>query len=140
VWVRLPTKTDASKRTLIIPDMPILVKALQRSLQDQGDSELLFPSEAGTPILPRNLATSFKRILKRAGLPAIIRFHDLRHTAGSWALAHRQDIKTTQEMLGHTLASTTSDLYGHVLQERKRDTVNTTVKKAFEWVSEGEAA
>jgi integrase len=148
-WRRLPTKTDASKRTLVIPDMPALVRALRRSLDDQRDNELLFPSEAGTPIIPRNLATSFKRICVRANIGVVvlkdgrksstIRFHDLRHTAGSWALAHGQDLKTTQEMLGHTMASTTSNLYGHVLQERKRDTVNTTVKKAFGWVTaEGE--
>lgn len=149
-WRWLPTKTDASKRTLIIPEMPVLVKALRRSLSDQSECELLFPSEKSTPILPRNLNRAFKAICVRANIGVItlkngqksstIRFHDLRHTAGSWALANGQDIKTTQEMLGHTLASTTSDLYGHVLQERKRDTVNTTVKKAFGWVSNEDEA
>jgi integrase len=35
----------------------------------------------GTPYYPKNVLRSLRVALKRAGLPQIIRFHDLRHTA-----------------------------------------------------------
>jgi integrase len=123
------TKTEASQRTLTIPDM--LIPDFARQLQEQPECSLLFPSGARTYILPRNLVRQFKGLLDDAGLPRVIRFHDLRHTAGSWALAHGMDIKTTQEMLGHTQASTTINTYGHPLKERRANVVNTAVNKGF---------
>lgn len=124
-----PTKTEASRRTLTLPEL--LVPDLERQLQEQPDCSLLFPSEAGTYIRPRNLSRQFKLLLKEAGLPASTRFHDLRHTAGSFALAAGMDVKTTQEMLGHTQASTTLNVYGHSLRERRANVVNTVVNAAF---------
>lgn len=47
------------------------------------------------------------RIKKRAGLPAALRFHDLRHTAGSLGHAAGLTQKQIQIMLGHKQASTT---------------------------------
>lgn len=124
------TKTEASQRTLTIPDL--LVPDFERQLQEQPECILLFPSAAGTHILPRNLVRQFKEcILPKAGLPDDIRFHDLRHTAGSWALANGMDIKTTQEMLGHAQASTTINVYGHPLKERRATVVNTAVNNGF---------
>ena len=41
-------------------------------------------------------------------------FHIFRHTAGSIVHAHSRDLKLTQELLGHTRISTTSDIYVHV--------------------------
>jgi integrase len=45
------------------------------------DHGLIFPSGAGTPLSGGNLNRAFKALLKRAGLPPMIRFHDLRHAA-----------------------------------------------------------
>lgn len=126
---RVPTKTDASKRSVYIPDL--LIEPLRRVLEEPANGSLLFPSEVGTPISPRNLVRQFKALLKKAGLPDTIRFHDLRHTAASFALANGMDIKTTQDMLGHAQASTTLDIYGHVLKENKRVVVNDVVNRAF---------
>ena len=75
--------------------------------------------------------SQFVALLKKAELPDTIRFHDLRHTAASFALANGMDIKTTMEMLGHAQASTTLDIYGHVLKENKRVVVNDVVNRAF---------
>jgi integrase len=83
----------------------------------------------------------FKALLKKAGLPATIRFHDLRHTAASFALANGMDIKTTMEMLRHAQASTTLNIYGHVLKESKRVVVNRAFKDVVtEAKSQQEAA
>ena len=126
---RVPTKTEASKRTVTIPEK--LVTLLERALAEQMECSLLFPSRVGTPINPRNLIRQFKELLTKAGLPDTIRFHDLRHTAASYALANGLDVKTTMEMLGHSQASTTLNIYAHVLKENRRDAVNVAVNKAF---------
>lgn len=127
--VRMSPKTEASRRTVVIPD--ILVPLLEKALSEQPECTLLFPSEAGTPILPRNLVRQFKNLLTDAGLPSTIRFHDLRHTAATFALSNGLDVKTTMEMLGHSQASTTLNIYAHVLKENRQNVVNTVVNKAF---------
>lgn len=39
-------------------------------------------------------------------------------------LAEGDDIKTVSEMLGHSQASTTLNIYGHILEGRKRAAVD----------------
>ena len=53
-----------------------------------------------------------------------IRFHDLRHTAGSMLVNQGHTIKQVQEFLGHEKASTTLDIYTHVSMEGKKDTAD----------------
>jgi len=66
----------------------------------------------GKPFNPDYVSRRFKKILEKNDLP-IIRFHDLRHTAGSLLLADGVDIKTIQKFLGHSQASTTVNTYLH---------------------------
>jgi integrase len=47
-----------------------------------------------------------------------VRFHYLRHTNASLLMAEGVDIQTIRNRLGHAKASTTSDMYGHVLDDR----------------------
>ncbi|HEV8194126.1 MAG TPA: tyrosine-type recombinase/integrase, partial [Ktedonobacterales bacterium] len=54
------------------------------------------------------------KLVRKAGLP-YSRFHDLRHTAATLVLARGMPVKAVSEMLGHANASTTLNLYGHVL-------------------------
>ena len=60
-----------------------------------------------------------KVLLKEAGLPHI-RFHDLRHTFATHALASGVDAKTLSGILGHTNASFTLDTYTHVTPDMQR--------------------
>jgi site-specific recombinase XerD len=41
-------------------------------------------------------------------------FHLFRHSAGSIVHSITRDVKTTQELLGHSRLSTTADIYTHV--------------------------
>lgn len=60
-----------------------LVQAFSKNKSDISN-ELVFPSEAGTPIEMNNFYVRvFKPLLAKAGLRKI-RFHDLRHTFGSY--------------------------------------------------------
>ncbi len=82
--------------------------------QDQG---LVFPSQVGTPLFARNLQRHFKALLKRAGLPQTIRFHDLRHTCATLLLRQGVNPKFVQELLGHADISLTLNVYSHVLPD-----------------------
>ncbi len=74
----------------------------------------------GTPLDKANMGKGFKRLLSRAGLPAM-RFHDLRHCCASLLLAQNVHPKVVQEILGHSQISMTLDLYSHVLPAAKSD-------------------
>jgi integrase len=79
------------------------------------DHGLVFCTRAGRPLDFHNLrVTSFKPLLKKAGLPDI-RFHDLRHTCATLLLSRGHHPKLVQELLGHASVALTLDRYSHVL-------------------------
>ena len=56
----------------------------------------------------------FERLTRRAGLPRI-RFHDLRHTHASLALAAGVHPKVVSERLGHADIALTLNTYSHAI-------------------------
>ena len=86
-------------------------------------NQLVFCNEIGGPYIPSSaLRSGFARILRRAELPRI-RFHDLRHTCATLALAARINPKVVSEMLGHSTIAITLDIYSHVLPDMQQDAV-----------------
>ena len=72
-------------------------------------------------------------LLKQAGLPSI-RFHDLRHTFATHALASGVDAKTLASILGHTQASFTLDTDAHVtgdMQKRASEIVGSFMENSM---------
>ena len=69
------------------------------------------------PVTPYN---RLKVLLRYAGIPPI-RFHDLRHTFATHAMANGVDPKTLSSILGHTNASFTLDTYTHVTGEMHKN-------------------
>ena len=82
----------------------------------------MFCTATGAPLSNRSVVRAFKRTLARAGLRDL-RFHDLRHSAASFALAHGVPFKVVQELLGHSTIAVTSGTYAHIVGEAKRDAV-----------------
>ena len=78
----------------------------------------------GCPLSPDYISHHFKFLLERNKLPHI-RFHDLRHTAGSLLLEDGVDIKIIQEFLGHSQASTTTNIYLHSIVRGGHVTANS---------------
>jgi integrase len=119
-------KTTKSRRSVKLTTRA--AEALREHLQRQlaeiekmgdlyRDDGLIFSTTVGTPINPRNLTgRSFKPLLKRAGLPQRVRFHDLRHTAATLLLSRGVHPKLVQDLLGHATIAITLDTYSHVLQ------------------------
>ena len=93
-----------------------LGKRLQHVAGLWRDHGLVFPSTVGTPLDHRNLARSFKTLLKSAGLPQAFRLYDLRHTCATLLLSRNVHPKYVQELLGHASISQTLDTYSHVLK------------------------
>jgi integrase len=130
------TKSKASKRTLhIIPETKEYLMSLQRR---QTENRLLIGSsynvndhvcvwDDGKPFIPDYISQRFAKILKKHDLPHI-RFHELRHTAGSLLLERGLTAKQIQEYLGHERVATTLDIYGHLSVEGKKEAANTMGK------------
>lgn len=78
-----------------------------------GESGLVFTTAIGTPLDPRNVIRSWHRLLDAHGI-ARRPFHTCRHTAASLLLAEGVPLKVVQEVLGHSLLSTTADIYAHL--------------------------
>ena len=74
----------------------------------------------GVPFEPSYVSRGFKRLLKRHGLPEI-RFHELRHTAGSLLLESGMNPKQIQEYMGHEDVQTTLETYTHLTIEGKAE-------------------
>lgn len=124
------TKSRASKRDLYLPKglkqyLLTLRERTETHKQLFGkayhDGEHICQWPDGRSYTPDYVSRRFKRILELNGLPQI-RFHDLRHTAGSLLINQGQSVKQVQEFLGHEKASTTLDIYTHLSFEGKKDT------------------
>jgi integrase len=80
-----------------------------------GAHDLVFPNGAGKPEDHANLLhRGFYPALRRAGLRKI-RFHDLRHTYASLLIANGENVKRIQSLMGHSSATVTLDVYGHLM-------------------------
>lgn len=75
----------------------------------------------GTPFLHSNVHRAFKASLTRAGLPATVRFHDLRHAHATTLRAGGIDLKTVSERLGHSNIGATANIYTHSVAQADRD-------------------
>jgi integrase len=75
-----------------------------------NDHGLVFATKSGLPIDQRNLRSSFRRRMIKAGLPNDIRLYDLRHSCASLLLAANVHPKVVSERLGHGSVIITLDV------------------------------
>ena len=113
------TKTETGTRKIVLPPS---TAELLRKRKETAVSEWIFPNiyEPEKPMHPDYAYHRLKTLLKQAELP-LIRFHDLRHTFATHALAGGVDAKTLSGILGHTNASFTLDTYTHVTTDMQRN-------------------
>ncbi len=96
--------------------------------------EVLFFRERGKPICHEDFVDRFfNRDVKEWGGKRI-RFHDLRHSGISLMIASGLDIKTVQEIGGHTDIKTTMN-YAHLLAERIKFAARNFVIQPSEQIS-----
>jgi integrase len=127
----LEPKTDKSRRMIVLPGFVVealKVHLAKRDLLSKAsnwkETGLVFTTDIGTPVSPRNLIRHFKIKLEKAGLPEI-RFHDLRHTTASILLENNVHPKIVQELLGHSTVTLTLNTYSHIINPLSRVAADT---------------
>lgn len=85
------------------------------------DDDLVFATEAGTPIDAGNfLSRTHYPLLVEAKLPRV-RFHDLRHTAATLLLEEGVHPRAVAERLGHATPALVMNTYGHVTERMQKE-------------------
>ena len=122
------TKTGEERKVGIGPRTAEALKAHRaRQLEERmaarswEDPGLVFPNARGKVRRRDSVMRSLRSLLKEAGLPAQIRFHDLRHTAATLAIRQRMPIHVVSKMLGHSDPAMTLRRYAHVLDDMRED-------------------
>jgi len=122
-------KTDAGRRSIPLPEGVLieLIAHRKRQLIEKlaaGEiwemSGLVFTTELGKVIEPRNFLRKYYKLLKNADLYHL-KFHAAsRHTFATRLLEANEHPKVVQELLGHASIVLTLDTYSHVLPEIKQ--------------------
>ena len=120
-------KTRKGERYVTVSPDVLEVLAQHRAIQEAEakalgdawtDSGLIFTSEVGTLIHPRNFERSFKGLLKDAKVTTA-RLHDLRHLHVSLLVSKGLDPRSIADRVGHTNPSFTLDVYSHMFATQR---------------------
>lgn len=120
---RGPLKTAASYRTVDVDGetMALLKRHRKEQLQERlrlreiwRDENLVFTTEDGGAIDPRNFLRSFYGLARKARVPKI-RLHEVRDSHASQLIIAGTHPKVVQERLGHSSMAMTLGLYAHVM-------------------------
>ncbi len=129
-----PPKTEASYRTVPLPQVVLDALAAHLAAFPAGSSGLVFTTSAGEPIRRTAFSANVWRpAVGRAGLPAGTHFHDLRHYFASLLIRHGESVKVVQARLGHASAAETLDTYSHLWpdsEDRTRAAVDSVLGAA----------
>jgi Phage integrase family len=90
---------------------------------------LVFCTPEGRPLDPNGFQ---KKEFTNAVIAAQIgdvRFHDLRHTYGSWKIAQGEDILYVSAQMGHADAAITLKIYSHLLKKDRPEACSSVVPR-----------
>jgi integrase len=113
-----PTKTGAGLRTVTLPT--VAAEALAEHLSvyaEAGPEGLVFPAERGGPIRRSNFTRRVWIPTTRVAGVEGLRFHDLRHTAATLAVAAGASTRELMVRMGHS-SSAAALRYQHVMAGR----------------------
>mgnify|MGYP001043652611 CR=1 FL=1 len=100
-----------------------LLRYLEKARTDMisdGESEYLFVNCSGQPMSRQGFWKLLKYYAKKAGIAADITPHTLRHCFAAHLVENGADLRSVQEMLGHSDISTTQ-IYANLNQNRIRE-------------------
>jgi len=117
-------KTKAGRRMVQLSAFGLteLNQHRQRMLAEGQDVKegLVFCDQRGGYLRKSNITRrSFRSIMKKAGVPCI-RFHDMRHSAASLAIASGVNALVIQHRLGHSRIEVTLGTYGHLFENAQQ--------------------
>jgi len=129
-------KTERSRRTLPLSPQMVALLTVHKDKQSAErlragnqwqDTGLVFTTELGTAVDPRNVLRTVEIAAKKAGITkdgGRIGVHSLRHSAANGWLENGIHIKAVSDLLGHSSISITGDLYGHLSTETAQKAVD----------------
>ena len=94
------------------------------------DQALVFADEFGGALPPKRVTKSFGRAVERAGLPKLSP-HGLRHSFATIALGAGVLTKVVADVLGHSSATITADIYSHPTDPMTRDASDRVAAAMF---------
>lgn len=125
-------KTKTSFRKILIDDATL--STLKRWKKDQikiyfrngkhfeGDDNFIFTNESADWVHIKNFTRYFKNFIRDHDFKPITP-HGLRHTHASLLFAAGVEPKSISDRLGHSTVQITLDLYTHITEEQRSDTV-----------------
>lgn len=129
-------KTFRSRRPIRLDDDTVAVlrahKARQNEIRlgagpDWADNDLVFCEPTGGPIDAATVLKWFQRIAQAAGL-GHVRFHALRHTAGTLMAAAGINPRFIADRLGHANATFTINTYVHTTKSGELEAAEAVAK------------
>lgn len=130
-------KTKNSKRVISID--PATLSILKSWKKDQikiyfkngkhfeGDENFIFTNQRGDWVHIHNFIRYFKRFIADNSLKPITP-HGLRHTHASLLFSAGVEPKNISDRLGHSTVQITLDLYTHITEEQRSDTVEKLIE------------
>lgn len=122
---RFQTKSGAERRVPVVGDALAVLARLNAARPDASADGLVITGRSGEQISTYRLSHSFKRYVRLARLDDRFRFHDTRHTCGSWLAMKGVSLRVIQQILGHKTITTT-EIYSHLSPNVVRDAMERT--------------
>lgn len=124
-----PPKTESAHRTVVVPTQITqrLCDHIEMFVNKRGRDDLVFTSVMGSPLLNRTFAPYWRRAVADTQL-SDVRFHDLRHLAGTEAATAGASLREVMARMGHA-SSAASLRYLKVAEIRDRDIANAIARR-----------
>ena len=126
---------DANKERLIPfgaqakNSLLVYLNGVRTRLLDGNESDVLFPNCSGEPMSRQGFWKIIKYYASKAGIKSDITPHTLRHSFAAHLVENGADLKSVQEMLGHT-ALTSTKIYAETVNKRLHDVYKKTHPRA----------
>lgn len=93
----------------------------KKLIEGKPNQDALFLNHRGGPLTARGVRTILDGMIESSSLTGKIHPHKLRHTFATHLLNNGADMRTVQELLGHSFLSSTQ-IYTHVTNEKLKKT------------------
>ncbi|MFH1288774.1 MAG: site-specific tyrosine recombinase/integron integrase [bacterium] len=121
-----------AKERMIYFDHPGTVKAIEKYINERSKktpkASNLFINKFNNKISPRYVEMMFKNYLKKAGIEKDLSPHSLRHTMATTLVENGADLRSVQEILGHSSVATTQ-IYTEVSINRQKEVLKKHLQR-----------
>lgn len=126
IMITTPKTERGARRVALSPDVLEVMRQHRERQEAEAralgvawpDTGLVFTSEVGTMLHPRNFTRTWHTLQTNAKVRQI-KLHDLRHLHASMAIKSGVDAKVLADRLGHAKASFTLDVYTHLFEDQR---------------------